>query len=169
MCGNSFHFINNIFPPSFHFYFLLSLNRMRYSHVLLALVVVLFSMVVEASFKNPAPVFGIVSQPCYPQLAEMGCKDYYINAAYVKWLESAGAKSVIIPHTSTTAEIEEIFGSVNGLIFPGGNTDISDPAFHHTLETLYRLAIKSADAGVEIPIWGTCLGMQVRLFSCQIM
>jgi len=141
------------------------MQRYEWHSLVIAAIILLLTKMTEAAFKNPMPVFGIVTQPCYGELKEMGCKENYINAGYVKWLEGAGAKAMVIPHTSSTQELEEIFSSINGIIFPGGNTEISDPAFHHTLETLYKLSIKSADAGVEVPIWGTCLGMQVGFIS----
>jgi gamma-glutamyl hydrolase len=61
------------------------------------------------------------------------------------------------------AELRRLFESVNGLIFPGGLTDLypKDP-YTVAAGKLYAWAKASQDeAGVPFPIWGTCLGHQL--------
>ena len=48
----------------------------------------------------------------------------YIAGGFVKWIEAAGARPVPIRYYSSDAELRRLFNSVNGLIFPGGLTDL---------------------------------------------
>ena len=62
----------------------------------------------------------------------------------------------------TDAELARLFKTVNGIIFPGGLTDLylADP-YTVAATKLYKMAVASNDAGVPFPIWGTCLGHQL--------
>ena len=44
----------------------------------------------------------------------------FIPASYVKWLESAGARSIAIDADASDEQIKEIFKQVNGVLIPGG-------------------------------------------------
>lgn len=82
------------------------------------------------------PVIGILSVP----LESSGCSTVLGRAVqpkdddatscfddvYVKWVEAAGARVVPIPYDSTTDELDHLFDSLNGLLFTGGGTDLSN-------------------------------------------
>jgi len=43
-------------------------------------------------------------------------------ASYVKWIESAGALVVPIHWDASYEELDNLFNSVNGMLFTGGDT-----------------------------------------------
>jgi len=103
-----------------------------------------------------------LSKPRAPLVYHPLLPSSYIAAAYVKWIESAGGRAVPIRFYVSDEELKRLFASVNGLIFPGGLTDLypSDP---YTLAAgkLYAWAKAANDGGTPFPIWGTCLGHQL--------
>ncbi len=93
---------------------------------------------------------GILSQPHND--------DYdYIAASYVKWLESAGARSIVIPYEADDDLIDEIFTQINGVFFPGGTTSLPPNA-----QKIWNLIIERNSNPDEdyLPLWGTCLGFE---------
>jgi gamma-glutamyl hydrolase len=56
-----------------------------------------------------------------------------------------------------------LFNSINGLLFPGGDTPLTDfsSQFMKTAHLFYLLAINANDNGDVFPLWGTCLGFQL--------
>ncbi|XP_043537274.1 gamma-glutamyl hydrolase-like [Chiloscyllium plagiosum] len=109
---------------------------------------------------NQRPIIGILVQETFdPNLLPYG--KYYIAAPYVKYLESAGCRVVPVRLNLTNDEYEKIFSSINGILFPGGSSDVKTSAFAKAAKTFYNLALKAFDAGDYFPIWGTCLGMQL--------
>jgi len=86
----------------------------------------------------------------------------YIAAGFVKWIEAAGARAVPIRYYSSEAELHRLFKSVNGLIFPGGLTDLwLDSPYVVSARKLWTWAKEANDAGDVFPIYGTCLGFQL--------
>lgn len=75
---------------------------------------------------------------------------------YREWVEQAGAASVVLP---LNGSVEEIFGSINALMIPGGST--RPPT--DFLISLIRRAIQASAEGDYFPVWGTCLGFQWML------
>jgi len=108
---------------------------------------------VVCSAENQSPVVGILSLP--PQ---SGKPYYYIAASYVKWLESAGARSIPIAYDATDELLEEIFTQINGLLLPGGSAGLPQNA-----KKIWELVIESNSRGGYFPVWGTCLGMEFML------
>lgn len=96
------------------------------------------------------PVIGILSQPHDDEE-----NTYYIAASYVKWLESGGAQSIAIPYDADETLIREIFGQINGVLFPGGSAQLPSSA-----RTLWQLILESNQRGDYFPVWGTCLGFE---------
>ncbi|XP_072341822.1 gamma-glutamyl hydrolase isoform X2 [Scyliorhinus torazame] len=60
----------------------------------------------------------------------------------------------------TNDEYERIFSSINGILLPGGSSNLETSAFAKAAKKFYELALKAFDAGDYFPIWGTCLGLQ---------
>jgi len=101
------------------------------------------------------PLVGILSQP----MQNGDENSYYIAASYVKWLESAGARSIPIPYDANKNLVLEIFHQLNGVLFPGGSADLPPSARY-----IWDLAVHTnLQRGDYFPIWGTCLGFEFML------
>ena len=110
---------------------------------------------------NNRPIIGILSQEISPGLLPPSCEgNSYIAASYVKYIESAGARVVPILTTMSEEEIEYIFHSINGVLYPGGNAHLFHSRYFDIAALFYKLAAKANAAGDFFPIWGTCLGFQ---------
>jgi len=107
------------------------------------------NLVARAATLRSRPVIGILSQPAN--------KDHdYIAASYVKWLESAGARSIPIPYGANEELVNEILSQVNGVLFPGGDADLPPSA-----KNIWKIAKeRNAEPNGFFPIWGTCLGFE---------
>ena len=78
-----------------------------------------------------------------------------IAASYVKWLEAGGARSIPIPYDAPPALVEDLFGQIDGLLLPGGASDVPQ-----SVRYLLTLALQASTAGDFFPVWGTCLGFE---------
>lgn len=106
---------------------------------------------------SPKPLIGILSQACHRCPGKS-----YVAAAYVKWIEAAGGRAVPIRYYASDKELKRLFNSVNGLIFPGGLTDLyMDDPYVVAAKKLHQWAADANDAGEVMPIQGTCLGHQL--------
>ncbi|KAJ7339368.1 hypothetical protein OS493_005762 [Desmophyllum pertusum] len=86
---------------------------------------------------------GIVTQETSGALTPFGSQ--YIVAAYVKFLESAGARAAPIL-----------------VILPGGHVKLNQSGYTPVGKRLLELAIKAYDEKGEVfPIWGECLGLEL--------
>mmetsp|Transcript_17655 Transcript_17655/g.57726 ORF Transcript_17655/g.57726 Transcript_17655/m.57726 type:complete len:346 (-) Transcript_17655:81-1118(-) len=133
----------------------------RASFASLALAAALLACSVSSAGATERPLIGILSQPTHD---EGHANDEYIAASYVKFVEAAGARAVPVVSTSNETELKQLFSSINGLVFPGGGSDLSKgTALRTAAETLLKLAMDSNDAGDPFPIWGTCMGFQLLL------
>jgi gamma-glutamyl hydrolase len=111
----------------------------------------------SADYKTHKPTIGILAQRCHDCPGRS-----YIAAGFTKWIESAGARAVPIRFYSSEAELRRLFNSVNGLIFPGGLTDLyMDDPYVIAARKLWTWARETNDGGDPFPIWGTCLGFQL--------
>lgn len=111
----------------------------------------------SATVKTTRPTIGILAQRCHDCPGRS-----YIAAGFSKWIEAAGARAVPIRFYSSEAELKRLFDSVNGIIFPGGLTDLyMDDPYVVAARKLWTWAKASNDAGNPFPIWGTCLGFQL--------
>lgn len=110
--------------------------------------------------KNDWPIIGIFAQPSYDDNALCGNSCQYIAASYVKYLEMAGARVVPIDFFSTPAQIDSLFDSLNGVLFPGGGSP-----FPETAQYVFDKVVAANDAGDYFPLWGTCMGFQWLLIS----
>ena len=102
------------------------------------------------------PVVGIFS---YPHHHHNNVEGTYIAASYVKWLESAGARSIPIPWDASNELVDEIMSQVNGILYPGGADIPLSSAFHR----VWEIAHQFNEQGQYFPIWGTCLGFEIIL------
>jgi len=120
---------------------------------------------------NDRPIIGVLTQPLNVELlTEDDGVGYrhddrtFIAASYVKFAESAGARVVPLHFDASDVELTDLFRQINGIIFPGGGTDIKKRPgnrFREAAELLYNLAVNATDKGDPFPIHGTCLGFQL--------
>ena len=107
--------------------------------------------------KTDFPIVAIMSHRHHqPENPNCGMACDTIEASYVKWVESAGARAVPVPYDASDATVEAIFHSANGLLLPGGGVPLSDAA--KKFLTLARDA--NAGGADYFPVWGTCLGFE---------
>jgi gamma-glutamyl hydrolase len=117
------------------------------------LLVLLGSLSLLSAVTADTPVFGVLTQPVHD-----GSNETMIAASYIKWLEAGGARSLPIPYDASEELVEEIFGQIDGILFPGGGSDLPPSA-----QYLWKLVHVAYGEGDMIPVWGTCLGFEFLL------
>ena len=128
-------------------------NKMHIRQFCTSLLLCLLSIAITTVNANlrSRPVVGILSQPL------SGHKDSdYIAGSYVKWLESAGARSIVIPYDADEYLLDEIFTQINGVLFPGGDSNLP-PNANYIWKLILELNAKEDD---YFPVWGTCMGFE---------
>lgn len=126
------------------------------THLLRFVVLVLLSLLAPAAIAA-TPVIGILSEPF---TTKENTTEYMIAASYVKWLEMGGARSIAIPYDATADEVDAIFPTIDGMLFPGGGGKILPTA----AKQIWHLAQqRNGKEGGFFPIWGTCLGFEYLL------
>ena len=116
----------------------------------------------ESQQLNNRPIIGVMTQST-KGMSFHSTKPNYIAASYVKYLESSGARVVPIWNDLTETETEEIFNSINGVLFPGGDVDWVSSGYAKVGRMILDLAKKSFDKTPQdyFPIWTTCLGHEI--------
>ncbi|KAJ7372726.1 hypothetical protein OS493_018000 [Desmophyllum pertusum] len=109
--------------------------------------------------KNDRPIIGVLSQETDGNVTIFGSQ--LIAATYVKFIESAGGRMAPIFINSTAPQIEKLFNSINGAIFPGGHRLLHHSNYTRVGKQILELAIKAYDNGDVFPIWGECLGLEL--------
>jgi gamma-glutamyl hydrolase len=122
---------------------------------------ILLALAAHAASLNLKPVIGIYTEPSdykgYPS-----SQYSYISASYVKYVEMAGAQVVPIFYDANQAYYDEIFSSINGILFPGGSVGLTKgQPFADNAQYLINKAMDANDRGVFFPVWGTCLGWEL--------
>jgi gamma-glutamyl hydrolase len=101
-----------------------------------------------------------MAYPSDPSEAHYG--KYYIAASYVKFIESAGGRVVPILYDSPESELQTLFNQLNGILFPGGSTDIGvNSPLYNTAKYLLNLAMQANNNGDYFPIEAHCLGFEL--------
>ena len=123
--------------------------------------------------QNSAPIIGILTQPS-SWVSLYDAKEFsYIAASYVKALEAAGAQVIPIKYDWDDEKIKEVFEGLNGLLLPGGGTElvveendkIGLTPYGVVGKKLLKMAIEINDNGVYFPVWGTCLGFELMILA----
>ena len=111
-----------------------------------------------------SPVIGLLSQEISKKvIPESIDGSSYISAAYVKYIEEAGADVLPILTDWDEHKIRTIFKLINGVLIPGGGASLEDSKFMQNVRLIFKLAEDANDNGDYFPIWGTCLGLEAML------
>jgi len=88
--------------------------------------------------------------------------DLVFWALYVDWIQQGGARIAVVPFDAPTSQLNQLFSSLNGILFTGGELDLnlSEP-YMKTANYFFNLALEANAKGDYFPIWGTCQGFQV--------
>ncbi|XP_066029648.1 gamma-glutamyl hydrolase-like [Pocillopora verrucosa] len=108
---------------------------------------------------NCCPIIGVLAQETDGNVKKFGSQ--LIAATYAKFIESAGGRMVPIFINSTAKEIEKLFYSINGAIYPGGHRLLHHTNYTRVGKQILELAMKAYDKGDIFPIWGECLGLEL--------
>ncbi|EDO33450.1 predicted protein [Nematostella vectensis] len=76
-------------------------------------------------------------------------------------VESAGARAAPIFVDRTPEEIEKMFHSVSGVVFPGGHIKLNASRYAAVGKQILELAIKENLKGEVFPVWAECLGLEL--------
>jgi gamma-glutamyl hydrolase len=118
---------------------------------------------------NVAPTIGILSvplsgagAPCITATATAPANASCFTTFYAKWVETQGARVVILPYDEP-ATLAALLDSVNGVLLTGGELeDLGfDTPYMVAAAQVLAAALAKNDAGVYFPLHGTCQGMQV--------
>lgn len=73
-----------------------------------------------AALPSQAPIIGIYTEDAedFGQAPKEG--QTYIAASYVKNIEMTGAQVVPLFYHYSTAQLDDLLGKINGVVFPGG-------------------------------------------------
>lgn len=126
------------------------------------LTLLLFVNLTMAEINN-RPIIGIISQALPSSYDYLSPGGSYIAASYVKWVEAAGARAVPLI-AGGQQNISQMFGSLNGVLIPGGAVSLSTSPYSRIGKEIFDLAKEANDAGDVFPIWGTCLGFELLAF-----
>jgi len=113
----------------------------------------------KSAVKTERPIIGILAQNTDAYMKKT-FGPTYIVASYIKYIESAGGRVAPIRNDLSEEQLEKLFYSINGVLFPGGGANIFDSRYEKTGKILFKLAVKANHAGDVFPLWGTCLGFQ---------
>ena len=64
-------------------------------------------------------------------------------------------------HNSSQAQLKELFNQINGIVFPGGGSELVRTPLFYAGQYLYRLALDANDRGIHFPIFGHCMGFEL--------
>jgi gamma-glutamyl hydrolase len=115
---------------------------------------------VHSAASNNRPVIGILTQPTSGNLAKYGEK--YIAASYVKYVEAGGARVAPVQHDASEDELNDYFNNLNGILFPGGDSDLVNTTLYFAAKYFYDRSLEAFDNGGDIfPVMGHCQGFEL--------
>ncbi len=143
-----------------------------HSHLLkfTILTIVMLKASITINARNPAkdnydsnstPIIAVHALP-YPWDSEKYETDR-VNINYVRWLESAGARVVVIHTWYDTTKIEDIVSKSNGVLFQGGDRNLNtthkwEKDAQDILGTVLEMNLIEKK---YTPLWATCLGFEL--------
>lgn len=136
-------------------------------------IATLVAVAATAPQQTDRPIIGVLTTPT---LSGEGCVTFSavarnhqshgggscFHSLYVKWIESAGGRVVPLLYDSSPAALDELFNSLNGVLFTGGETNVSDldSQYMTAASQLLNRTLEANKRGAYVPLWGTCMGMQ---------
>jgi gamma-glutamyl hydrolase len=127
----------------------------------------------ECESPDTRPLILIFCQPS-EEVAIDKTKVYpYAPVAYSNWLEATGARCIPLPYDTNEGTINYLLERTHGLLVPGGGCNLYKSFLHKEgygpvmqgFLRIWRYILKMWAKGVEYPIWGTCLGLEIILLS----
>jgi len=118
-------------------------------------IFLLISIFLSLSFQKPIiGMYGLVE----PINDYQNYTKEAIDGAFVRWFESSGAEIVVIHIWYTEEEITNLLKQINGVVFSAGfrRPLKLDESWELKARFIFEFAKNNS-----IPIWGTCLGMQM--------
>lgn len=89
----------------------------------------------------------------------------YIAASYVKYVEASGARVVPIFFDGDESYLDEMFRSVNAVLFPGGGQILDGSQLLKTTQFFVSRAAQAYESGDYFPIFGHCQGFELLLMA----
>ncbi|XP_020816912.1 gamma-glutamyl hydrolase A-like [Drosophila serrata] len=132
-------------------------------------LLILIGSLLSASADISSPIIGVLTQEVYTDgliSRYFDNKTSYIAASYVKYLEGAGARVLPIWIGRNRSYYEDVMKKINGVLLPGGATWFNQTnGYADAGEHLLQLAVQLNDEGTYMPVWGTCLGMELLVYK----
>lgn len=111
--------------------------------------------ILDGKTQTTTPVIGVLAQPNrWENTTEND--SYYIAASYIKWLESAGARTIAIPFEASSDLLDELFTQIHMVFLPGGDAEYPTAMLNYLLDKIRQHNLQ----GHYFPVWGTCLGFE---------
>ena len=131
---------------------------------LVVLVLVVSGVLCENQVLNDRPVIGIAAMAITDKmhirkLPHLDGRSY-VASSYVKYLELAGARVIVIPPNIDIEEEKNLFENINGLLFPGGEVNLEDSQYFQVTQRLFHFAKEANKQNNYFPVLGICRGMQ---------
>jgi gamma-glutamyl hydrolase len=109
------------------------------------------------------PIVGILSLPhtdAFQEAHNLNITDVkgIIPSSYVRWLQSAGAQVVVIPHFWDAGSQQKLISKLSGILFTGG--DYGDDNWNRTTAMIYNEVIRRNGTSEPLALWATCLGYE---------
>jgi gamma-glutamyl hydrolase len=112
-------------------------------------------------------IIGILTVPVHT--TKKGATSY-LPQAYVKWVESSGARVIPIPYNLPIPIIITLLNQIHGLLLPGGSVENSldkhtQLLYISRIQFIINYITRQNLKGNYFPIFGICLGFQLLLTS----
>ncbi|XP_017028527.1 gamma-glutamyl hydrolase-like [Drosophila kikkawai] len=132
-------------------------------------LLIFFGLVLSASAEISSPIIGVLTQEVRHNgliMRHFPNKTSFIAASYVKYLEGGGARVVPIWIGRNRSYYEDLMLKINGVLLPGGSNWFNQShGYAEAGEHLIQLAVELNDKGTFMPLWGTCLGMELLVYK----
>jgi gamma-glutamyl hydrolase len=136
--------------------------------VALLLATAASSLVIPPQINN-LPTIGVLSVPqadataCATLASSNSTGVSCFTAFYFHWVQSVGARAIILPVDAPLAVLDSLLDSVNGVLFTGGSLEnlTFDSPYMVTAAHVFKRVLEKNDAGTYFPLHGTCQGFQV--------
>lgn len=135
------------------------MTKCKYIFFAISMLMIINMLPIAESRK--LPVVAIMANPQPDNAVDI--KRSRVNSQYVHWLEQSLADIVVIQPWYEEAQIDEILSKVNGVLFQGGDRNLT---INGQFEKLSRMIVEKVmkkfdNEGVSLPIWGTCQGFEL--------